>query len=278
MIVEKDRGSITMAENDKVSSIADASKPNAGRIYDFVLGGNHNFEVDRAAAQQVLKAAPMFPKSARTIRWFLGEAVRRFLSDGFTQFIDFASGLPTMDHIHEVATKGTKVVYSDIDPVTVAYGQEIIKDNPDVRYILCNIKTPERLLEDPEIITFIDRSRKTAIGMNGIFYFISDEDIHHSLQLMYDWAAKGSRLYLCDFEMDPSNLTPSMQDMVTQYRKLGQPFFLRSRTTLIELCKPWKAIEPGFQPLEDWVGLKAGVADQEKKQLEGNLIGGILEK
>ncbi len=29
------------------SSIADTSAPNAGRIYDFLLGGHHNFEVDR---------------------------------------------------------------------------------------------------------------------------------------------------------------------------------------------------------------------------------------
>jgi hypothetical protein len=138
-----------MPDKDRFSSIADASKPNAGRIYDFVLGGNHNFEVDRQAAQGVLKLVPNFPKIARTIRWFLVEAVRRLLADGFTHFIDFASGLPTVDHIHEIAPKGTKVVYSDIDPVTVAYGQEIIKDNPDARYIACNIMRRSACLKIP---------------------------------------------------------------------------------------------------------------------------------
>ena len=32
-------------------SMSDASVPNAGRIYDYLLGGHHNFEVDRLAAE-----------------------------------------------------------------------------------------------------------------------------------------------------------------------------------------------------------------------------------
>ena len=121
------------------ASIADSSKPNTGRMYDFMLGGNHNFDVDRQATPQVLKQAPFLPKVHRLIRWFLGEAVRRLAADRYTQFIDFASGLPTIDHIHQITPAGTKVICSDIDPVTVAYGQEILKDNPNARYVACNV-------------------------------------------------------------------------------------------------------------------------------------------
>ncbi|MBE3064376.1 MAG: SAM-dependent methyltransferase, partial [Spirochaetes bacterium] len=73
-----------MAEKGTSESIADSSKPNAGRIYDYLLGGNHNFEVDRMAAQQLLQLAPFTPQLFRTIRWFLGEAVRRIAADGYT--------------------------------------------------------------------------------------------------------------------------------------------------------------------------------------------------
>lgn len=267
-----------MAENDRVASIADSSKPNPGRIYDYVLGGNHNFEVDRVAAQESLKINPGFPKTARTIRWFLGEAVRRLLADGFTQFIDFASGLPTVDHIHQIAPKGTKVVYSDIDPVTVAYGQEIIKDNPDAHYIVCNIATPEHLLEDPAISQFIDKSRKTAIGFNGIAWFVKDEDIHHAMQVLYDWAGKGSRLFISDSDSDPAKLTEAAKETFKLYAKLGQPMFTRSRETLVELCRPWKVMEPGFKPLEEWIGIQAGISETEKSTLGGFGIGAIFEK
>ena len=136
-----------MSSSEPVSSIADASRPNAGRIYDFLLGGSHNFEIDRQAAQGLLQMVPEMPQWVRLIRWFLGEAVRRLLADGFTRFLDFASGLPTVDHIHQIAPKGTKVIYSDIDPVTVAYAQDIIKGNPDVACVECDAGQPEKLLQ-----------------------------------------------------------------------------------------------------------------------------------
>jgi hypothetical protein len=164
-----------MPEKEQYTSIADSSKPNAGRIYDFLLGGNHNFEVDRLAAQQLIKLQPFMPKLFRAIRWFLGEAVRRLAADGFTQFIDFASGLPTVDHIHQVAPSGTKVIYSDIDPVTVAYGQEILKESPDTRYVVCNASKPEDLLGAPVVSQLLGNSRRVAIGFSGIAWFISDE-------------------------------------------------------------------------------------------------------
>ncbi len=43
-------------------NIVDASKPSAGRMYDYWLGGNHNFEVDRQAADQVLKTHAIYSK------------------------------------------------------------------------------------------------------------------------------------------------------------------------------------------------------------------------
>ena len=44
-----------MASEGSSMSIADASQPNAGRIYDYLLGGNHNFEIDRVAAEQLIQ-------------------------------------------------------------------------------------------------------------------------------------------------------------------------------------------------------------------------------
>ncbi len=36
-------------------SIVDASVPSAGRMYDYYLGGHHNFEVDRQANDGVCR-------------------------------------------------------------------------------------------------------------------------------------------------------------------------------------------------------------------------------
>jgi hypothetical protein len=267
-----------VAEQEKFASIADASKPNAGRIYDYLLGGNHNFEVDRFAAEQVVKLMPYFPKLCKLVRWFLGEAVRRLSEEGYTQFIDFASGLPTVDHIHEVSPSGTKVIYSDIDPVTVAYGKEIIKDNPNVRYGVCPAEKPEELLSSPLVAELFGTSRKVAIGFNGIAYFLPDKKLNHSMKVLYDWAGKDSRLFLCDMGFEKAGIsTSSGKELDALYQKIGQPVYIRSHKTLESLVKPWKVREPGLMPLEDWVGVKGGVGEESMSQ-GFRMIGAILEK
>ena len=203
------------------ASIADSSRPNAGRIYDFLLGGSHNFEVDRGAAQEILKLLPFFSQFAHIIRWFLGEAVRRLVAEGYTHFLDFASGLPTMDHIHQVAPPGAKVIYSDIDPITVAYGQELVKDNSSVRYVVADAGKAETVLASPVVAEMFGDNRKVAIGFNGISWFLPDAAVGHSLKVLHDWAGRGSKLFVSYF--DSSSIPEGMETLMQLYEKLGQP-------------------------------------------------------
>ena len=46
------------------------------RTYDFMLGGGHNFAVDRAVGEQIERAMPGLRDAARVNRAFLGRAVR----------------------------------------------------------------------------------------------------------------------------------------------------------------------------------------------------------
>ena len=67
------------------------------------LGGSHNFEVDRQAAEQLLALLPFSEKFVRLQRWALQDlAVELTQQRGFDVIIDFASGLPTNDHLHHV--------------------------------------------------------------------------------------------------------------------------------------------------------------------------------
>ncbi len=265
-----------MATQEDYSSIADASKPNAGRIYDYFLGGNHNFEVDRQEAQKILKIMPFGPQLMRTIRWFLGEAVRRLVDEGFRHFLDFASGLPTVDHIHQIAPKGTKVIYSDLDPVTVAYGQEILKDNTDVRFVQCNAGKAEELLNSPIVSELLGKTRKIAIGFNGIAWFLPDEQISHSLKVLYDWAEKGTKLFISD--IDAGQITEKAKAILDIYKNIGQPFFLRSQKKFMEIIGSWKILDPGRKTLEEWVSLKTVVDEKSIQTFGVTHLGAILQK
>ncbi len=71
-------------------------KPNAARIYDYMLGGSHNFEVDRKFADDMMAATNSTPRSYRMNRSFLRRAVKFMVERGVDQFLDLGSGIPTV--------------------------------------------------------------------------------------------------------------------------------------------------------------------------------------
>lgn len=251
-------------------SIADASKPNAGRIYDYLLGGYHNFEVDRKAAEELKELMPMMPISFRLIRWFLSYAVSSLLSEGFTHFLDFASGLPTVDHIHVNAPEGTKIIYSDLDPVTVTYGKEITKGFPEVQYVKCDAGSPETLLDSSEVTELFHDTRKIAIGYNGILWFLPDERLSHAMNVLYEWAEKGSVLYLTtDDTAQSSQESEAATEFTDRYKKMSQELFVKSREKTAELCKPWVLRSPGFRTIEDWIEVESDYSRRVEKDWKG---------
>ena len=265
-----------MAQQQGSSSIADASQPNAGRIYDYLLGGNHNFEIDRIAAGQLIQDVPYMNVWVRLIRWFLGEAVRRLLDEGFTRFLDFASGLPTVDHIHYIAPKGCKVLYSDIDPVTVAYAHEIIKDLSDVAYVTGDAGKPESVLSLDIVKKLFGADRKIAFGFNGIAWFLTDQELAHALTVLYDWGAPGSRLFICDSNI--AVVTSITRQLEAFYAKVGQPVYQRSVHQLEGLLGKWKVSASDFKPLEQWLPVGRLNTEEAEQVSGGNLVGAILIK
>ena len=67
----------------------DLERPSVARVYDYYLGGSHNFAVDREFAEKVLETMPNVPELARQNRAFLRRAVRHLCEAGIDQF--FAS-------------------------------------------------------------------------------------------------------------------------------------------------------------------------------------------
>lgn len=269
-----------MENEDLSQSIADATKPNAGRIYDYLLGGQHNFEVDRVAGEEMKKLMPVMPKMFRLIRWFLSEAVRRLSAEGYVQFVDFASGLPTVDHIHVVAPPGTKIIYSDIDPITVKYGEELVKELPDVRYIHADALEPERLLESKAATEMFGTDRKVAVGYNGIVWFLPDEKFARAMKVVYDWVDSGSKLFLTTDDTPKNAQNDSTVTEVSErYSKMSQPFYWKTREKIEELIKPWKLVDPGFQRVEDWIDLKSTVSDEMHTTYQsGGMFGAFFVK
>jgi len=236
-------------------NIVDTSKPSAGRMYDYWLGGNHNFEVDRQAADQVTKLVPFTPKFLRLQRWALQDiAIELTEKKGYDVIIDFASGLPTADHIHYKVPKGTTVIYSDYDPVVAEYSREILKDTTNVYFFEADARQPEELLHRPEVEKILGGKRKVAFVFWGVPVFLKDEEIAPAMQYLYDWAAPGSSLAFNAQAADVNPDAPGVVESLKLYQQLGTPMHVRSLTRYKELIQPWKVDARGFIPLLEWHG------------------------
>jgi O-methyltransferase involved in polyketide biosynthesis len=225
----------------------DTTKPNAGRIYDYWLGGHHNFEADRKTAEQVLKLMPSATNAARLNRWFMYDAIQRLAQDGFDCYLDMATGLPTQGYIHELVPDA-RVLYNDIDPVTVQYGREIVGDNPNVRYIQANIVDIDVVLRAAE--QHFGDQRRVAICFVGVTYFIADDSLRRILDRLHAWCATGSRMALSWLVADPAAFAKT--EVAQIYQQMKSNIYPRDLETIRSMLSAWRIDAPGLIPLNEW--------------------------
>lgn len=255
-------------------SVIDTSKPNPGRIYDYILGGSHNFEIDRQAAENLAKMVPFLREGARLQRWCLQDlAVELAEKRGFEVIIDFASGLPTNDHIHYVVPKGTKVIYSDYDPVIVEYAKEIIAGTPDVYFFQADARRPEELINSPAVQNILGDRRNVALVMWGVSSFLSDEDIVHTAKFLYDWSGPGSCMAFNAQNAGIQTDDPAIAQALKVYQQMGTTLYLRTLDQYAELLQPWRMDGDGFVSFLDWHQFDASLMNEDVKQRTGGAGG-----
>jgi hypothetical protein len=252
-------------------SIIDSSRPNAGRIYDYLLGGHHNFEVDRQAAEAVRSLMPFAPKAMRLQRWCLQDLATELTQQrGYQLVIDLASGLPTNDHIHHMVPPGTTVIYSDYDPVTVEYAKEILKDVPNTYFFLADARTPEALLLRPEVADILQGRRDVAFSFWGVSSFMTDEEITHIAQVLHDWSGEKS-CWAFNAQAQGTGASaddPAVVNVREIYKQMGTPFYPRSLEKFQSLIRPWKTDSTGFVPFLEWHGLDRSQAEMTDEDLK----------
>ena len=150
-------------------------RPNVARLYDYFLGGQHNFAADREMARQLLAVEPNARYVVVQNRAFLDRAVRYLLASGVRQFLDLGSGIPTQDNVHEIAQRGdpaARVVYVDNDPAAVAHSRQILAGHDRAAVILEDLRRPAAILAHPEVTRLLDFSEPVGVLMVTILHFI----------------------------------------------------------------------------------------------------------
>jgi hypothetical protein len=233
----------------------DTERANVARIYDALLGGTHNFAVDRDAARTLTAIDPGYRDVAKANRAFLGRAVR-FLADvGIRQFLDIGSGVPTEGNVHEIARTAapeSRVVYVDIDPVAIAHSKSILAVDDRATVIEADLREPEKILGHPEVRRLIDFDQPVGLLMVAVLHFIRDEENPGELvKRLARSLVSGSYLTISHGTSDerPASVVGAVRKLNTQ---TTTPANLRGHAEISAFFDGFDLLEPGLVFTPQW--------------------------
>ncbi len=232
----------------------DSDVPNVARMYDYYLGGLHNFPADRETAQRVVGAWPTLPAVLRQNRAFLRRAVRYLARQGIRQFVDLGSGLPTVGNVHEIAQgeqPEARVVYVDIDPTAVLHSRLMLVGNPGATVLQVDLRQPEQVLSHRDLRWQIDLARPVALLAVAVLHFVVDSDAPNKIMDVYrDALAPGSFVVLSHASQD---LEPESAEKVMHlYARSGNPMQFRTHAEIASFFGDFEPVEPGLVLPNDW--------------------------
>ena len=233
----------------------DITVPDASRVYDYALGGVHNFAIDREFWHRAEAAFPGAGLAARTNRAFLGRAVRWLADRGVRQFLDIGSGIPTLGNVHEVAQEAApdaRVMYVDIDPVAVAHSEALLAGNDLAGVIQADLRQPSDILYHPDVLALLDFAQPVAVLLNAVMHFLPDSD--HPLDIMAAIReALPSGGYVVMTHGTEVRDTAREQERVAElYQSTPTSFHLRDEDHVRRMFDGFELVEPGITTVTAW--------------------------
>jgi hypothetical protein len=236
-----------------VPADVDLSKPNAARIYDYLLGGANNFEVDRQFAKQLMTALPDAQSLAQENRGFLRRTATFLAEQGIRQFIDLGSGIPTVGNTHEVVQRiepTARVLYVDNEPVAVAHSELILEDNDNAGILRADVRDVHSVLRNPMTKRLIDFDEPVAILAFAVIHFVPDDEGPYRLTARYrDATVPGSYLAVSHLTKDGRS---EVGYLVEQYQRSANPVTERNKAAVLRLFDGYDLVDPGVVFTREW--------------------------
>lgn len=252
----------------------DTQRANVARVYDYLLGGSHNFLADQDVGRMIVAVEPNARAIGRANREFLGRAVRFLAASGIRQFLDVGSGIPTEGNVHQVARRaapGSRVVYVDIDPVAIAHSKALLAGDEDATIIDADLREPEKILRHEDSQRLIDFSQPVGLLLVAVLHFISDaEDPWHIVATMRDALAPGSYLVLCHGTEEGKPAAAHAAEKVYN-STVATSLHMRSREDIQRFFDGFELVEPGLVDIPEW--RPGNPEDADLSKFWGGLVG-----
>jgi hypothetical protein len=249
-----------MTAADREPIVIDRSVASEARVYDYLLGGVNNFEIDREVAERQGAAAggmEYAQAGVRKNRLFLGAAVRHLAGEaGVRQFLDVGTGIPTMDNVHEVAQRvapEARVVCADYDPVVLAHAHELIRSTPEGKaaFIRGDFREPDAILE--QAAETLDFTQPIAVMLIALLHFFRDSDDPYRLVArLVDSMPSGSYLAMSHMtaDLEPERMGPLAESPGDQAQYV---FVLRDKARVARFFDGLELVRGDIVPLADWL-------------------------
>ncbi|BCB82568.1 SAM-dependent methyltransferase [Phytohabitans flavus] len=230
----------------------------AARMYDYYLGGIHNFPADQEAARAVIERSPLIRTIVRDNRLFLARAVRYLTSVGVRQFLDLGSGIPTEGNVHEIAQAeipDARVVYVDIDPEAVSESLELLESNQFATAIRADVREPQAILDNPQLRKLLDFDQPIAVLLVAVLHFVEDNDEARDIVTTLRSAlVPGSHLVVAHATVDElvfdQSLLKKTQDVYR--RQTATPLTPRKKSDVARFFDGFELVDPGVTWLNRW--------------------------
>jgi hypothetical protein len=234
----------------------DPNTPSPARIYNYLLGGSHNFAADRQAAEAITAQFPQLPEVFRAGRAFGRRSTHYLAADqGITQFLDLGSGIPAAPCVHEIAqaaNPAARIAYLDIDPIAVAHARRLLADVPGTTAVHGDLRDPAAVCSSPAVREVIDFGQPVAVILSAVLHFIaSDAEAASIVDRYMNAAAPGSFLVISHHADAKSEQEARARDV---YRKAAQQLIPRTREQVTaffhatELTAPGVVLSPLWRP------------------------------
>ena len=243
-----------MAEPGLAPEGVETDRPSVARLYDFFLGGHHNYAADRELGRQLIQAEPNARMIVRENREFLGRAVKYLLDSGVRQFVDLGSGIPTQENVHEIAQRGdaeARVIYVDNDLGVVAHSKHLLRGNPLASIVSADLRDPAALLRHPEVRRLIDFQQPVGLLMIAVLHFVPDaQDPAGIVRRFAANLVPGSYLAISHATADSApSAAAKVEDL---YKNATTTAHTRSREEITRFFDGFELVEPGLVYLPEW--------------------------
>lgn len=241
---------------DWVPQSVDINVPSAARIYDFMLGGAHNFPVDREFGAKLEQTMPGLRQAAKVNRAFLGRAIRFMAAEGIRQFLDIGSGIPTVGNVHEITqaiAPECRVVYVDRDPVAVAHSELMLAGNDRAAIIQADMRDPDYIFADPQTQRLLNFEEPVGLLMLLMLHWIPDESNLLGLLTQYrDALPSGSYLAITHATSDDQRKDLTEATQIIERSKSPDQMNLRTHAEILPMFGNFELLEPGLVGCAGW--------------------------